>query len=63
MKQELNKRMALGICICVFASFLMVVQIKWWCFIKHFNWDSIAIIAALGWGFEGCCSWIWFSND
>ena len=54
-KQELNKRMILGICICVFASFLigstsitgdapegMVIGI------------IIALIAAIGWGFEGC---------
>ena len=54
-KQELNKRMSIGILICVFASFLIgstgftggisssvVLGIV------------IAVIAALGWGFEGC---------
>lgn len=54
-KQELNKRMMVGIAICVFASFMigstsiggdapegMLLGI------------TIAFIAALGWGFEGC---------
>lgn len=54
-KQEVNKRMTVGIIICVFASFLIgstgfaggvskntVIGIL------------IAIVAALGWGFEGC---------
>ncbi|MGL4731916.1 MAG: hypothetical protein ACRCW0_10090 [Clostridium sp.] len=54
-KQELNKRMAFGILICVTSSFIigfagagdgasenLVLGI------------AIAIIAALGWGFEGC---------
>lgn len=54
-KQEVSKRMTVGIIICVFASFLIgstgfaggvskntVIGIL------------IAIVAALGWGFEGC---------
>ncbi|MEG0308810.1 MAG: hypothetical protein RR636_12760 [Clostridium sp.] len=54
-KQELNKRMAGGIAICVFASFLIGST--------GFGGDAsgtlvlgifIAIIAALAWGFEGC---------
>ncbi|WP_282804248.1 hypothetical protein [Clostridium tetani] len=55
-KQELNKRMAFGIVICVCASFLIGST--------GFTSDGIskntllglliAIIAALGWGFEGC---------
>lgn len=54
-KQELNKRMALGIGICVFASFLIGST--------GFSGGTssgtllgilIACIAALGWGFEGC---------
>ncbi|MBU3194340.1 hypothetical protein [Clostridium algidicarnis] len=54
-KQELNKRMAVGIVICVSASFLIGST--------GFTGESspslllglgIAVIAALGWGFEGC---------
>lgn len=54
-KQELNKRMAFGIGVCVFASFLIGST--------GFSGGAskstvigllIAIIAALGWGFEGC---------
>lgn len=55
-KQEISKRMALGILICVFASFLIGST--------GFSADGIsmtvilgiiiAIGAALGWGFEGC---------
>jgi len=54
-KQELSKRMGFGIAICVFASFLIGST--------GFGGDAsgtlflgifIAIIAALGWGFEGC---------
>lgn len=54
-KQELNKRMAIGITICVFASFLIGST--------GFTGGSspnlvlgigVAIIAALAWGFEGC---------
>ncbi|KEI00831.1 membrane protein [Clostridium botulinum] len=54
-KQELNKRMAFGIGICVCASFLIGST--------GFTGEAskgtllgllIAIIAALGWGFEGC---------
>ncbi|MDR0880850.1 MAG: hypothetical protein LBN09_09195 [Clostridioides sp.] len=55
-KQEINKRMAVGIVICVAASFLIGST--------GFQGGSmsantilglaIAIIAAVGWGFEGC---------
>lgn len=54
-KQKLNKRMLLGIAICVFASFLIGST--------SLGGDApkgaalgmlIAFIAALGWGFEGC---------
>ncbi|WP_443660371.1 hypothetical protein [Clostridium algidicarnis] len=54
-KQELNKRMAVGIVICVSASFLIGST--------GFTGETspslllglgIAVIAALGWGFEGC---------
>jgi len=54
-KQELNKRMMLGIAICVAASFMIGTT--------YITGDApegmllgiaIAFIAALGWGFEGC---------
>ncbi len=54
-KQKLDKRMILGICICVLASFLIGST--------SVGGDApkgmllgifIAFIAALGWGFEGC---------
>ena len=54
-KQKLNKRMILGISICVFASFMIGST--------SIGADApkgallgmlIAFIAALGWGFEGC---------
>ncbi|MDU2993978.1 MAG: hypothetical protein E7B49_06920 [Clostridium sp.] len=54
-KQELNKRMSVGILICVFASFLIGST--------GFGGETsptlvlgllVAVIAALGWGFEGC---------
>jgi len=54
-KQELNKRMVLGIAICVFASFMIGST--------SLGGDApegmllgicIAFIAAVGWGFEGC---------
>jgi drug/metabolite transporter (DMT)-like permease len=54
-KQELNKRMAFGIAVCVFASFLIGST--------GFGSEAsastiigilIALIAALAWGFEGC---------
>ncbi|GAA0121978.1 hypothetical protein [Clostridium faecium] len=54
-KQELNKRMALGICICVFASFLIgSTGLSGGASLNTLIGISIAIIAALGWGFEGC---------
>lgn len=54
-KQELNKRMAFGILICVSASFLIGST----SFSGGVSSDAllgigIAIIAAIGWGFEGC---------
>lgn len=54
-KQEINKRMAIGIGICIFASFLigstgMTGDVSSSLFLGL----AIAIIAALGWGFEGC---------
>jgi drug/metabolite transporter (DMT)-like permease len=54
-KQELNKRMALGICICVFASFLIgSTGLSGGASANTLIGILIAIIAALGWGFEGC---------
>ncbi|MFX0547803.1 hypothetical protein ACOAKC_00570 [Hathewaya histolytica] len=54
-KQELNKRMAFGILICVCASFLIgstgfAGEVS----SKTLLGIAIAVIAALGWGFEGC---------
>lgn len=54
-KQEINKRMALGIGICVFASFMIGSTGMG----ENFSTELllgliIAIIAAFGWGFEGC---------
>ncbi len=54
-KQELNKRMVLGISICILASILIgstglsVTASK-----EMFIGIIVALIAALGWGFEGC---------
>lgn len=54
-KQELTKRMALGILICVFASFLIgSTGFTGGASSTLFLGIFIAIIAALGWGFEGC---------
>ncbi|MBU5484524.1 hypothetical protein KQI86_09295 [Clostridium sp. MSJ-11] len=54
-KQELNKRMALGIGVCVFASFLIgSTGFSGGASAGTFVGILIAIIAALGWGFEGC---------
>ncbi|ARC86418.1 multidrug resistance efflux transporter family protein [Clostridium argentinense CDC 2741] len=54
-KQELNKRMAFGIAICVFASFLIgSTGISGGASTSTLIGILIAIIAALGWGFEGC---------
>ncbi|AYD40421.1 hypothetical protein D4Z93_07735 [Clostridium fermenticellae] len=53
--QKLDKRMAVGILICVFASFLIgSTGFKGTASTKTFIGFLIAIIAALGWGFEGC---------
>ncbi|WP_291259267.1 DMT family transporter [Fusobacterium sp.] len=55
-KQEINRRMALGILICVSASFLIGStgvtggEIS----IQLFLGIIVALIAAFGWGFEGC---------
>lgn len=54
-KQEINKRMGIGILICVIASFIIGST----GFQGGFSTTtilgiSIAIVAALGWGFEGC---------
>lgn len=54
-KQEINRRMWLGILICVSASFLigstgMSGEVSKVVFIGF----GIALIAAIGWGFEGC---------
>lgn len=55
-KQEINKRMALGIVICVSASFLIGStgvtggEIS----VQLFLGIIVALIAAFGWGFEGC---------
>ncbi len=54
-KQELNKRMALGIFICVVASFMIgSTSISGDAPEGMFLGICIALIAALGWGFEGC---------
>lgn len=54
-KQELNKRMLLGIGICVFASFLIGMNSLGADAPKGmFLGIMIALIAAFGWGLEGC---------
>ena len=54
-KQELNKRMILGIAICVIASFMIgSTSIGGDAKKGMFLGICIAFIAALGWGFEGC---------
>jgi len=54
-KQELNKRMALGIAVCVFASFLIgSTGFSGGASASTLIGILIAIIAALAWGFEGC---------
>jgi len=54
-KQELNKRMMLGIAICVAASFMIgSTSIGGDAPPGMFLGICIAFIAALGWGFEGC---------
>lgn len=54
-KQKLDKRMVIGICICVFASFLIgSTSISGDAPEGMFLGVCIAFIAALGWGFEGC---------
>ena len=54
-KQELNKRMMLGIAICVFASFLIgSTSVGADAPPDRFLGLCIAFIAALGWGIEGC---------
>ncbi|MCW6075144.1 hypothetical protein [Clostridium sporogenes] len=54
-KQELNKRMAFGILICVCASFLIgSTGLSGGASASTLIGIAIAIIAALGWGFEGC---------
>ncbi|NMM65350.1 hypothetical protein HBE96_22495 [Clostridium sp. P21] len=54
-KQKLDKRMAFGILICVCASFLIgSTGFKGDASAKTFIGFGIAIVAALGWGFEGC---------
>ncbi|CAB1252712.1 hypothetical protein ACFHWD_00985 [Clostridium sp. MT-14] len=54
-KQELNKRMMLGIAICVIASFMIgSTSIGGSAPKGAFLGVCIAFIAALGWGFEGC---------
>jgi len=54
-KQELNKRMAFGILICVCASFLIgSTGFAGTVSSKTLLGLLIAVIAALGWGFEGC---------
>lgn len=54
-KQEINKRMALGISICVFASFMIGSTGMGENFsIEILTGILIALIAAFGWGFEGC---------
>lgn len=54
-KQAINKRMALGIFICVSASFLIGSTGMNGGFSKTiFLGLLIALVAAIGWGFEGC---------
>ncbi|MBN1045087.1 hypothetical protein DVW08_06850 [Clostridium botulinum] len=54
-KQELNKRMMLGIAICVLSSFMIgSTSIGGDAPEGMFLGICIAFIAALGWGFEGC---------
>ncbi len=54
-KQELNKRMILGIAICVIASFMIgSTSVGGEAKEGMFLGICIAFIAALGWGFEGC---------
>lgn len=54
-KQELNKRMMLGIAICVIASFMIgSTSVGGDAPEGMFLGICIAFIAALGWGFEGC---------
>ncbi|WP_300382323.1 hypothetical protein [Clostridium sp.] len=54
-KQELNKRMGLGIAICVFASFMIgSAGISGDPSSNTLVGILIALIAAVGWGFEGC---------
>lgn len=54
-KQELNKRMLLGIFICVLSSFMIgSTSIGGDAPKGMFAGLCIAFIAALGWGFEGC---------
>jgi drug/metabolite transporter (DMT)-like permease len=54
-KQELNKRMTLGIAICVAASFMIgSTSITGSAPKGALLGICIAFIAALGWGFEGC---------
>lgn len=54
-KQKLDKRMAFGIAVCVFASFLIgSTSFTGTASAKTLIGFSIAIIAALAWGFEGC---------
>lgn len=54
-KQELNKRMMLGIAVCVLASFMIgSTSIGGDAPEGMFLGIAIAFIAALGWGFEGC---------
>lgn len=54
-KQEINKRMAIGIIICIFASFLIgSTGFSGGISSKALLGIFIAIIAAIGWGFEGC---------
>lgn len=54
-KQELNKRMAFGIAVCVCASFLIgSTGFSGGASKNTIIGILIAIIAALGWGFEGC---------
>ncbi|WP_066320837.1 hypothetical protein [Bacillus sp. FJAT-29814] len=54
-KQQLNKRMMLGIAICVIASFMIgSTSIGGDAPKGMFLGICIAFIAALGWGFEGC---------
>ncbi|MCT8977218.1 hypothetical protein N4T77_11450 [Clostridium sp. CX1] len=54
-KQKLDKRMAFGIAVCVFASFLIgSTSFNGTASTKTIIGFFIAIIAALAWGFEGC---------